>query len=494
MMTSVTETGTAHELRALLDQSPAMLASWDAELRNVVANKAYVDWFDQDPATMTGRHVREVIGEELYAHNLPHIRRALAGEEVVFEVSFTDAHGRDRASEVTYRPRRAPDGPDGSPGEVLGLFTQVVDVTGLVRAREQMDEAQRLADLGSWEARPAEDGAEMTWSAQMYALTGHDPATYRPLLHTFAEHVHPEDRERAVARGTEAATSGRHYEQRYRLVRTDGTVRHVLSRVRAELEDDGGVARLLGTLQDVTVSHELVREVQRANAELRAVNQLNADVLGVVGHDLRQPLALLLGHLEELALDWEDSDEEGRRARARTAYSAARRLNTLVDDILAMASLDSGVVQTRPTEVVVPVLAREALSVVDGGERVRLVDEGVDPVKVDPFHLRQVLVNLATNALRYGRDPVEVRLSEVPTPTGRALRLDVVDHGDGVPAEQRAHLFERFSTPGAATGSRRPGNGFGLYVVRRLVEANGGDVSHLREDGCTVFRVEVPRA
>ncbi len=179
MMTSVTETGTAHELRALLDQSPAMLASWDAELRNVVANKAYVDWFDQDPATMTGRHVREVIGEELYAHNLPHIRRALAGEEVVFEVSFTDAHGRDRASEVTYRPRRAPDGPDGSPGEVLGLFTQVVDVTGLVRAREQMDEAQRLADLGSWEARPAEDGAEMTWSAQMYALTGHDPATYR---------------------------------------------------------------------------------------------------------------------------------------------------------------------------------------------------------------------------------------------------------------------------------------------------------------------------
>ncbi len=269
-------------------------------------------------------------------------------------------------------------------------------------------------------------------------------------------------------------------------------MRHVLSRVRAELEDGGGVARLLGTLQDVTVSHELVREVQRANAELRAVNQLNADVLGVVGHDLRQPLALLLGHLEELALDWEESDEDGRRARARTAYSAARRLNTLVDDILAMASLDSGVVQTRPTEVAVPVLAQEALSVVDGGERVRLVDEGVAPVRVDPFHLRQCCEpGHQRPALR--PRPGAGALSEVTVPTGRAVRLDVVDHGDGVPAAQRAHLFERFSTPGAVDRCDAPVTASGSTSCAGSSRPTAGPSPPAR-GRCTVFRVEVPRA
>ena len=77
-------------------------------------------------------------------------------------------------------------------------------------------------------------------------------------------------------------------------------------------------------------------------------------MLGVVGHDVRTPLALVLGHLEELATHWDESAEEARLARVGKAFAAALRLSALIDDILAMANFDSGTIATRPIRVAAP--------------------------------------------------------------------------------------------------------------------------------------------
>ncbi len=481
-------------LQSLIDRMPAMVGYWTTDLRNVVVNQAYVEWFAQTPEEVHGRHVREVIGEDLYRHNRPYLDRALAGEEVVFETRFHDAQGALRSTEVTYRP-------DVVDGAVTGLFTQVVDVTRRAQAQRQMDEAERLADLGSWVAYP--ETGEMTWSQQLYRIVGLDPTTFRPDLESLQPLVHPEDRARVVATAAEAARSGQPYEQRYRVVRRNGDVREVHSRVRAERAADGSVVRLLGTMQDVTSAQAMVREVQRVNAELRHVNQLNSDVLGVVGHDLRQPLTVLLGHLEELTLAWGETPDSARLTRADKAFGAARRLNTLVDDILAMASADSGALVARPEDVDLLEVVREALDGVHGGADVDVRADVGAHVRVDPFQLRQVLVNLVSNALRYGRAPVGVRLHG----DDHALLVDVTDRGPGVPAAHLPHLFERFAQTvheqtaheqsgdaGPGTGRRVPGNGFGLYVVRRLAAANGCRVEHHRAEPVgTTFRVVVPR-
>lgn len=470
----------AARLRRLVDRLPAMVSYWDRDLRNVVANQAYVAWFGMSPEEAQGRHVSEVIGEELYRGNLPHLQRALNGEEVVFETSFHDASGTLRSTEVAYLPEIEDE-------EVVGFFVQVVDVTRRVQAQRQMDEAERLAELGSWVAFP--QTGEMTWSAQMFRIVGQDPATFHPDLQSLQPQVHDEDRERVVAMGALAAQSGKGYEQSYRIVRPDGEIREVHSRVTAELTADGTVTRLLGTMQDVTSSQRLTREVERVNSELRQVNQLNSDVLGVVGHDVRQPLALLLGHLEELVYAWTESPDEVRMARAEKAFGAARRLNTLVDDILAMASADSGALATHPVQVEVAEVARDALDGVHGGDRVRVTGDGPAVVLIDPFHLRQVLVNLVTNALRYGAPPIGVHISHQPD----GICVEVSDHGDGVPAEFAPHLFERFSRAEVGASARMPGNGFGLYVVRRLAEANGCRIEHApNEPTGTVFRLLIP--
>lgn len=450
----------ARRLRALFHHVPALIAFWDKDLRNVIANEAYVDWFGVAPERMKGMHIREVLGERVFAMNLPYIEGALAGEEQLFSRTLVDMHGVVHHTQASYVPEIVA-------GEVRGFFVLVTDVTPWVEARRQMDEAQQIAELGSWSVDPRT--RDIVWSAQMYRITGLDPGSVRPSFDLLVPMVHPEDRERVLDRATRSMESGEDYELDYRLVRPDGEVREVHSRVHGELSTDGEVLRLTGTMQDVTSSRTLNRELTRVNENLREVNRLNADVLGVVGHDLRSPLSVLVGHLEDLTETWDVTAEEDKLARVGLASRAARRLTTMVDDILAMARLDSGSIATRATQVEVVEVVRNALSAVEHGARVEVEADAEPTVVTDPVHLRHVVTNLVANALRYGEPPFIVRVNE----RDGWVQVHVIDHGEGVPEGFVPHLFERFTRATSGVATRRPGSGFGLYIVGRLAQANG---------------------
>lgn len=103
------------------DRLPAMAAYWNADLRNVVANRAYIEWFGVDPEHMVGRHIREVLGADVYARNLPYLEGALRGEEQHFERELVDASGRLRRTQATYLP-------DIIDRDTLGFFVLVTEV------------------------------------------------------------------------------------------------------------------------------------------------------------------------------------------------------------------------------------------------------------------------------------------------------------------------------------------------------------------------------
>jgi PAS domain S-box-containing protein len=469
-------------LRVMFDSLPAMIGYWDRDLRNVIGNQAYVEWFGLTPAQLKGMHISDVVGETIYAQNLPYMDAALAGAEQQFQRTLVDVSGAIRHTQVSYSP-------DVVDGEVAGLFVMITDVTPRVEAQRQMDEAQRLAELGSWTLIPST--GELTWSQHLFELVGQDPETFTPGVDALVPQLHPEDRERVLETSTQAREDGTGYELRYRLVRPDGQVREMLSRVRGEVDDHGSVTRMTGTIQDVTSQSELSREMARVNEELQQVNQLNADVLGVVGHDLRQPLALVLGQLEVLGTFWDDSDEVSKLDRVDKALAAAKRLSGLVDDILAMANFDTGSIATRPIGVRLEEVVTEALDGVHEGTVVEVRVEG-DPVAVvDPFHLRQMVTNLVSNALRYGALPVVVTVAQ----RNGSVFLEVLDHGAGVPEDFVPHLFERFTRASGAVSGHPAGSGFGLYIVHRLAEANGARLSY--SPGTPVgslFRLDLPSA
>lgn len=129
--------GETRRLRLLIDSLPALIGYWDRNRRNVIANAAYVNYFGMTPSQIRGRHIREVLGEKVYALNLPYIERALSGEEQLFERTLVDQEGKTRYTQASYIP-------DIVDGEVLGFYAQVTDVTARVEAERARDDALRL--------------------------------------------------------------------------------------------------------------------------------------------------------------------------------------------------------------------------------------------------------------------------------------------------------------------------------------------------------------
>jgi PAS domain S-box-containing protein len=470
----------ARLLHTLFDHLPAMVAYWDRDLHNVVANEAYVEWFGFSPEEMRGVHIREVLGERVYAMNLPYMQAALAGEEQLFDRTLVDTSGRTRHTQASYVP-------DVVDGEVRGFFVLVTDVTPRVEAQRAMDQAQSLAKLGSWTM--VVDTGAISWSHELYRIFGVDEAEFEPTLESLMAMVHPDDAARVQAIRDRATVSAEEYESDYRICRPDGSIREVHSRGRPITDPSGRVVRLTGTVQDVTEANQAARELARVNTELIQLNELNSDVLGMLGHDVRGPLTVVLGYLEELDEEWDHSTETVRKGQVATARAAATRLRTLVDDILALASVESGTIRAEASDHGLAVLVSEALSEVPG--HVGIAIEGDRSLRVwcDAFHVRQVVANLAGNALRYGAPPVVIAL----VAGDDEAQVRVTDHGPGVPADFVANLFDRFSRAPGQHAAR--GSGLGLYIARRLAEANHGTLRYEPGpdgDGA-VFTLTLPR-
>lgn len=472
----------AELLRRLVDELPAMVAYWDRDLRLVVANPAYCRFVGRPVDQARGQHFSTVLGEEVHRANLPHLRAALAGERRVFERTLADGRGETRHTEVSYSPDVVDD-------QVVGIFAMITDVTDRVEARLDLDEAQELAGVASWSFRPADQTS--TWSRHLYRLAGlqpdHGPADWEAYLAM----VHPEDRA-LVASMRERAAQGRTYEGRYRLV-VDGEVRHVHSRTKRVLDSHGEVVLVRGTIRDET---ELIRQADA----LEVANRRLADVIAMVGHDVRQPLGVVLGHLEmhlddqgaEEGVDAEVDAGDPHLRHVGKALSAARRMDRMLDDILTMVTLDSGalVVSAQRADLgrlVADILAQEEHLAVPPHLEIR----SSAVVTVDPFHVRQILANLLTNAGRHGSPPVTVQVDT----TGSHALLRVTDCGQGVPAAFVPHLFDRFARADGVQTSRSPGSGFGLHIVRELARANGGTIDYRRADPTGAeFTASFPRA
>jgi PAS domain S-box-containing protein len=466
--------------RIVLDRLPALISYWDRDLRNVLANEGFVEWFGLTPRQLHGMHLSSLIGDEMFAMNAGHIKAALAGEEQLFDRTIPDRHGRPRHVQTSYSPDVVEDA-------VRGFFVLVVDVTARVEAQRAMDAAQALAHVGSWVLDAAT--GELAFSDELFRIFGEEPGAFVPTPESLLKRVHPDDAERVAAVQATAIGQGQDYRVEYRIRRPDGSIGEVQSRGRAVRDASGAVVRLSGTIQDVTDVNAAARELARVNTELIQLNELNADVLGMLGHDVRGPLSVVLGYLEELDEDWSTSTEKVRKHHVSTARAAADRLRTLVDDILALASLESGTIMPEASDHDLTLLVAEALTVVPGQADVAIEGERGLRVWCDAFHVRQVVANLTGNALRYGAPPVVISL-EGGDDTASVV---VSDRGPGVPEEFVPQLFDRFARGPDQHAAR--GAGLGLYIAQRLTRANAGTLVYAPgPDGRgAVFTLTLPR-
>ncbi len=313
--------------------------------------------------------------------------------------------------------------------------------------------------------------------------------------------VHLDDRE--VFDGFVAALVGaRPAEMEIRVHGFDGVTRWVWFRATPRRSRDRLLVDAICT--NVTERHRLAEDRESLLAQereqvrqLRAVDRLKDELVALVTHELRNPIASISGFVELLQDDSDELPDEPRRFVAAIARQSSH-LQRLVDDLLELARIDAGQVSLEPRPTSLPRLVREAVDNHRPAADARnvTVHSSVErPLAVagDPMRLRQVLDNLLSNAIKYTPSGGEVTVAGERR--GERIRLTVDDTGIGIPIEEYPKLFTRFFRASTAVAGKVEGTGLGLAITKAIVERHGGRIdASPQPDGGTRFTVELPAA
>ncbi|MFN7963928.1 MAG: two-component regulator propeller domain-containing protein [Thermoanaerobaculia bacterium] len=239
-------------------------------------------------------------------------------------------------------------------------------------------------------------------------------------------------------------------------------------------------------------------QLSTANQELTRLNQFKSEFMGIVAHDLKNPLAVIYGYAGLMVSKAEK--EPGQAKTARRIGASARRMLSIVSDLLDTTALESGRIPFEPepvemAEVLFAVLDSQQMLAQDRDVRLEARVTGETRVLGDREKLRRVLENLVGNAVRYTRpsSTVLVSLEERAEGGRRVERITVADQGPGLTPEEVARLFQRFERLGQKSEGPTGSTGLGLAIVRQFVELHGGRVWVESEPGVgSSFIVELP--
>jgi PAS domain S-box-containing protein len=278
--------------------------------------------------------------------------------------------------------------------------------------------------------------------------------------------------------------------------RPDGRI-PIESWVGPLFDADGNVTHAMSAFADVTERRLAERELKRnqeqlarLNDELQASNEAVRDFVAVASHDLRGPLAAIIGWASVLADQLDSFSDEDKVKYLRVIERQGHQISRLVDDLLLLSRIDAGAVDHHAERLVVrDVLADIVESL---GEEAAGVTIECDPaleVSADRDHLERIVSNYLTNAARYGESPITIRAN---AQDGFAS-VHVCDRGEGVPDAFVPRLFEKFARADVEASRKKKGTGLGLSIVRGLAQANGGDAWYEpNHPGGSCFAVKLP--
>ena len=227
----------------------------------------------------------------------------------------------------------------------------------------------------------------------------------------------------------------------------------------------------------------LARAFNEMVAQLDDLIQRQQQFVADASHELRTPLTALRGGLEMLLIGADAGDAEAAHRLLRGMYAESLRMQRLVDDLLTLTHIDNQQVRLRPTPIALADLlmevADEAEQLASGQQITTSVTPPTLTLVADADHLKQALLNLVSNAIKFTPPPGEVTISAHEADGGGSVALTVRDTGVGIPPELAPHVFDRFVRGEAARArsGRREGSGLGLAIVKGLVEAQGGAVA-----------------
>jgi signal transduction histidine kinase len=231
---------------------------------------------------------------------------------------------------------------------------------------------------------------------------------------------------------------------------------------------------LINMLDDLEAER---RKVDNTNIELQEVNDAMQSFIATAAHDLRSPLASMVGFSSLLTKNWTTLSEQKRLKFVTTIDRQTHKLTWLVNDLLTLSSIEGGALNAQPELIVVADAIAQSLAA--SSRDPADVSISCSPelvVWVDPTHLARMIDNYVQNAFKYGEPPVHIEATQF----GALVEIRVIDQGPGVPREFEPKLFAKFARADTPNARDQKGTGLGLSIVRGLAEANNGQASYER--------------
>jgi PAS domain S-box-containing protein len=390
-------------------------------------------------------------------------------------------------------------------GEVVEFIALEQDVSGRREAeealwisKERLEAAASAGIIGIWDWDVLNN--RLVWDKVMYQLYGIREEDFGGGYDAWMNALHPDDRASIDAEIQAALRGERDYAPQFRVVWPDGSVHFIKSASHTTFDDQGRPLRMIGVNYDLTEQKKTEQVLAQASADAEAANRAKSAFLAMMSHEIRTPLNGIVGTIDMMGYG---SLDPNQRNLVRTAKESSLALMTIIDDILDFSKIEAGRLDLERTplslENVMEGVAETLLPLASKKEVVLLIysDPAIPGLLGDSVRLRQILLNLVSNAIKFsGGIPGRAGLVEVEatpyslTPGQSVIRIRVRDNGIGMSPEVLTSLFRPFQQAETSTTRRFGGTGLGLVISRRLAELMGGDVAvqSLEGEG-TVFTV-----
>lgn len=240
---------------------------------------------------------------------------------------------------------------------------------------------------------------------------------------------------------------------------------------------------------------ELMQHFVEAERHLTKLNDLKNKFLGIAAHDLRNPLTTIRG-MSQMLLEMDDLEEETRASFLKTISEVSDEMFNLINNLLDVSVIESGQFDLQQVKTDISSLARSRIDLITLTARKKGIDLEIDlgvvpQVMIDPNRMGQVIDNLLTNALKFSEPGTIVKL--VIAHRHEQVVIEVKDQGQGISAEEQDLLFGTFQKLSARPTGDERSTGLGLSIVKKIVDAHGGQISVNSEVGQgSTFSVALP--
>ncbi len=462
-------------IKTITNAMPAMVAYWDKDLRCRFANQSYLDWFGKTHKEIIGNTMLELLGERLFALSEPCIQGVMAGKQQNFERTLNKADGSVSYVWAIYAPDFDND------GNFAGFYVLLTDITPLTNARAELKLAHNVfQNIIQGIVVTDAAGVIVSVNPAFTAITGYTDEdaigqTPRFLLSAHQDASYAEAIWESVKR--DSAWHGELLE-----CRKNGEEYPGWLSITSVKNTDGTIANYVTMLTDIT--------------ERKLIDNMKNEFVSTVSHELRTPLTSIFGALSLLSGGVLGEMSEQAKQMINLAHKNSQRLLSLINDLLDMDKMLAGkLILDLQAQPLMPLITQTLETISSYGDqynvRFKLILEENVQVRVDGNRLIQVLNNFLSNAAKFSAygGQVEIAVRRVNT----AVRIEVIDHGAGIPEKFKEHIFKKFSQADSSSTRTKGGTGLGLAISKELVERMHGVVGFNSKEGQgACFYLELP--